>query len=59
MTTFEKVTRLVIVDHTGRVFDKSNVRVRYSFQDDDRTLKVFVDDPRKPAFDWEADDTEG
>ena len=49
------VTRVVLVDHTtemlGRVYDKSGVSVTTSVQDDGRTLKVFVDNPRRPACD--------
>lgn len=44
----QDTTRIVVVDHTtggaGRVFDRQNVAVELSRQDDGRTLKVFVND---------------
>lgn len=44
----EKVTRFEVIDHTkemrGRVYVKYGVQVELSFQDDGKTLKVFVDD---------------
>ena len=39
------VTRFVLVDHAtgyGRVIDVSEVSVELSYQDDGRTLKVFL-----------------
>ena len=41
----KKVTRFVLVDHAtgyGRVIDVSEVSVELSYQDDGRTLKVFL-----------------
>lgn len=37
-----QVTRLVIVDQNGRRSDESNVRVELSYQDEGRTIKVFL-----------------
>jgi len=40
----DKVTRLEIIDNSGRSYSNRNVTgIRFSFQDDDRTLKLFVD----------------
>jgi hypothetical protein len=42
------ITRIVLIDHTkptpqgGRVIDMRGVSVELSYQDDGRTLKVFV-----------------
>jgi hypothetical protein len=38
----ERVTRLTVVDDTGRVYEKWDVAVTLSYQDGGRTLKVFV-----------------
>jgi transcription elongation factor GreA-like protein len=44
----EKVTRFEVIDHTkemrGRAYVKYDIEVELSFQDDGRTLKVFVND---------------
>jgi len=37
-----KVTRVEVIDETGRVYTKWNCSVELSYQDDGRTLKVFV-----------------
>ena len=37
-----KITRFEVVDETGRVYSKWNCSVELSYQDDGRTLKVFV-----------------
>lgn len=37
-----KVTRVEVVDETGRVYSQWNCSVELSYQDDNRTLKVFV-----------------
>jgi len=47
MSDTEKVTRFEVIDHTapegqGRVYAAQNVKVELSYQDDGRTLKVFV-----------------
>jgi hypothetical protein len=46
-----KVTRFEVIDHSstgeGRAFVKYNIAVKLSYQDDGRTLKVFVTDPEK------------
>lgn len=36
------VTRLEVIDKTGRVYGNRPCTIELSFQDDDRTLKVFV-----------------
>lgn len=38
----DTVTRIVVVDDTGRVYEKWNVKVELSYQDQGHTLKVFV-----------------
>lgn len=43
-----KVTRLEVIDETGRGYVryfKTGERLTYQFQDDDRTLKIFVNTP--------------
>jgi hypothetical protein len=55
----KKVTRVVVVDHAqsvtqvkhtpqifGRVYEKWGIRASLSLQDDGRTLKIFVGDPK-------------
>jgi hypothetical protein len=37
-----KVTRLEVIDTNGRVYQKWNCNVELSYQDDGRTLKVFI-----------------
>lgn len=37
-----KVTRLEVIDHTGRVYVIKNAEVELSYQDDARTLKIFT-----------------
>jgi hypothetical protein len=37
-----KVTRFEVIDESGRVYVKYGVEVELSYQDDGRTLKVFV-----------------
>jgi len=43
-----KVTRLVIVDHKeeglGRLIDEWDTKIDFSFQDDGKTLKIFMKD---------------
>jgi hypothetical protein len=44
------VNRLEVIDSTGRAYTKylkDDEKVRYSLQDDDRTLKVFIDEVTK------------
>lgn len=58
LEAMSKVTRLEVIDETGRAyvkyFDKGSVE--YSLQDDDRTLKIFIDerkeDERQAQFDF-------
>lgn len=43
MIDFGKVTRVEVIDNTGRAYVKHNVQsVVYQLQDEDRTLKLFV-----------------
>jgi hypothetical protein len=37
-----RVTRFEVIDETGRIYVKYGVEVELSYQDDGRTLKVFV-----------------
>jgi hypothetical protein len=43
-----KVTRLEVIDETGRIVVKYDVKVKLDYQDDGRTLKVFVE-PKKES----------
>ena len=38
----EEVTRFEVIDDTGRAYTSRGVSVKLSYQDDGRTLKVFV-----------------
>ena len=44
------VTRLVVVDHRkdtkdfGRILDIWNIKLKYSWQDNKKTLKIFIKD---------------
>lgn len=41
--TIDEITRLEIIDHTGRVYTNWKVgSLELSIQDNDRTLKIFV-----------------
>lgn len=49
----DKVTRVEVIDYTktleeggGRVIVKYDVGVALDLQDDDRTLKIFIDNPK-------------
>ena len=49
---FNKVTRLTIVDPVdGRVYEKWGIKIELSFQDDGKTLKIFVRDPKQQPVD--------
>lgn len=53
MSDVSKVDRIEVIDSTGRAYVKgatygSPVKVKLSFQDDGKTLKVFVDDREAP-----------
>lgn len=37
-----KVTRFEVIDKNGRAYTKHGVQIELSFQDDGRTLKVFI-----------------
>jgi hypothetical protein len=45
----EQVTRLTVVDDTGRAYERWNVAVALAYQDDGRTLKVFVSPSQSQA----------
>ena len=38
----DKVTRFEVIDETGRTYTKWDVHIELSYQDDGKTLKVFV-----------------
>jgi hypothetical protein len=43
ITTLPDVTRVEVIDNTGRAYSKWNVKdVQLSFQDGDKTLKIFL-----------------
>ena len=42
MADTSKVTRFEVIDTNGRVYQKWNCNVELSYQDDGRTLKVFI-----------------
>ena len=45
---FEKVTRVEIIDTNGRSYVKYGVTdIKFSLQDDDRTLKIFLKEETK------------
>lgn len=41
-----KVTRFEVIDETGRIYVNNSCKIELSYQDDDRTLKVFVEDKK-------------
>jgi len=46
LAAMKRVNRLEVIDDTGRLtvkYLKDDERVRYELQDDDKTLKVFID----------------
>jgi hypothetical protein len=42
MADNSKVTRFEVIDENGRVYTKHNCTIELSYQDDSRTLKVFI-----------------
>jgi hypothetical protein len=42
MSDNSKVTRFEVIDENGRVYTKHNCTIELSYQDDSRTLKVFI-----------------
>ena len=42
MAKDQTVTRFEVIDTNGRVYQKWNCNVELSYQDDSRTLKVFI-----------------
>lgn len=44
-----RVTRFEVIDKSGRVYVRKQVKLEMSLQDDGRTLKVFVDWRTPPA----------
>jgi hypothetical protein len=47
----DKVTRFEVIDDSGRVLVRYGIKIELSFQDDDRTLKVFLTSKNKPTND--------
>lgn len=47
-----KATRVVVIDHRkgrkGRILDAANCDYSLHYQDDGRTLKLFINDPPTP-----------
>lgn len=43
---FSLVTRVEVIDETGRAYVRTGVEVESSFQDEGRTLKLFVKKPQ-------------
>lgn len=44
-----EVTRFEVIDETGRAYVRYDISAEWDFQDDDRTLKVFIK-PRQLRF---------
>jgi len=44
MADNSKVTRFEVIDENGRVYTKHNCTIELSYQDDSRTLKVFINE---------------
>lgn len=42
MVDISKVTRFEVIDENGRVYTQRDCKVELSYQDDGRTLKVFI-----------------
>ena len=42
MADTQKVTRFEVIDKNGRAYTQRDCKVELSYQDDDRTLKVFI-----------------
>lgn len=47
MADTSKVTRFEVIDENGRAYTKHNSNVELSYQDDGRTLKVFINSLNK------------
>jgi hypothetical protein len=47
MDDTSKVTRFEVIDESGRVYTKHNCTIELSYQDDGRTLKVFINSLNK------------
>lgn len=43
----QRVTRFEVIDENGRVYTKRDCKVELSYQDDNRTLKVFINSLNK------------
>lgn len=39
--------RLTIVDETGRIYERHNIKILESIQDDGKTLKLFIEEKKK------------
>lgn len=62
--SFEKINRIEVIDETGRVYAKGSiygtpVKVQLDFQDDDRTLKVFVENIKLSGDDTSSERQRG
>jgi len=42
MADISKITRFEVIDENGRAYTQRNCKVELSYQDDGRTLKVFI-----------------
>jgi hypothetical protein len=47
MADTQKITRFEVIDENGRVCTRHNCNVELSYQDDGRTLKVFINSLNK------------
>jgi hypothetical protein len=47
MADTSKITRFEVIDENGRVYTRRNCKVELSYQDDGRTLKVFINSLNK------------
>jgi len=41
--TLPKANRICLIDDTGRVYDKSGVEISLVYQDNGKTLKIFIE----------------
>lgn len=44
-----KLTRLEVIDETGRAWSRWGCKIELSYQDDGRTLKAFVSGSKRPS----------
>jgi len=43
----KELTRLEVIDESGRVYINNNCKMELSYQDEGRTLKIFVDNEER------------